>query len=143
MRYNNSLIMRKNYLPESAPVMLCINTRNGLELINISEVVYLKADGNYTEFVTCDGKVKTYLSTLARFEEDIEALLNKRGIATPYFRLSRSYLVNTDYVQSVNLCTQSLGFFTDAVKPLVVSKRLLKLLQTFLYDRYCNFVERL
>ncbi|MBO5233316.1 MAG: LytTR family transcriptional regulator DNA-binding domain-containing protein [Prevotella sp.] len=116
--------------------MMCINTRNGIELIDLSSVVYLKADGNYTEFITTDGKSKTHLSSLAYFEEEITALYDRSGDVSPFFRLSRSYLVNTDYVQSVNLCTQMLGFFPDAVKPLVLSKRLLKSLQTVVYDKY-------
>lgn len=118
--------------------MLCINTRNGIELIDLVNVVYLKADGNYTEFVTCDGRSKTHLSNLAHFEEEIAALFEKGGQDSPYFRLSRSYLVNTKYVQSVNLSTQTVAFFTEGVKPLSVSRKLLKELQTCIYDRYCK-----
>jgi len=57
--------------------LLCINTRNGIELIDLTQVVYLRADGNYTMFVTADGKSRTHLSTLARFEEEINALSAK------------------------------------------------------------------
>ena len=59
--------------------LLCINTRNGIELIDLTQVVYLRADGNYTMFVTADGKSKTHLSTLARFEEEINALAERSG----------------------------------------------------------------
>ena len=59
--------------------LLCINTRNGIELIDLTQVVYLRADGNYTMFVTADGKSKTHLSPLARFEEEINALAERSG----------------------------------------------------------------
>lgn len=116
--------------------IICIDTRNGIELIDMSKVVYMKADGNYTGFVTTDGKARTYLSSLAHFEEEITSLYDRNDMPSPFFRISRSYLVNTDYVQSVNLCTQMLGFFSDAVKPLFLSKRLLKTLHSVVSDKY-------
>ena len=48
---------------------LFITSRNGIEVINLDKVVYLKADGNYTDFYFCDGKVRPHLSTLAVFDE--------------------------------------------------------------------------
>lgn len=124
--------------------LLCINTRNGIELIDLAQVVYLRADGNYTMFVTADGKSRTHLSTLARFEEEINALSEKSGGGNrcAYFRVSRSYLVNTDWVSSVNLSTQSISFFADPVKPLVISKKLLKVLQNYIYDSYIKRLGR-
>lgn len=125
--------------------LLCINTRNGIELIDLTQVVYLRADGNYTMFVTADGKSRTHLSTLARFEEEINALSAKSAGGVnrfAFFRVSRSYLVNTDYVSGVSLSTQSVSFFTDSVKPLVISKKLLKVLQSYIYDCYCKRLGR-
>lgn len=42
-----------------------INSRSGFAVINLEKVVYLKADGNYTDFYFNDGKTKTHLSTLS------------------------------------------------------------------------------
>lgn len=124
--------------------LLCINTRNGIELIDLTQVVYLRADGNYTMFVTADGKSRTHLSTLARFEEEINALAEQSGGGerSAFFRVSRSYLVNTDYVSGVSLSTQCVSFFADSVKPLVISKKLLKVLQSYIYDCYCKRLGR-
>lgn len=49
-----------------------INSRSGFAVINLEKVVYLKADGNYTDFYFNDGKTKTHLSTLSSFLTDIE-----------------------------------------------------------------------
>ena len=42
-----------------------INSRSGFAVINLEKVVYLKADGNYTDFYFNDGKTKTHLSRLS------------------------------------------------------------------------------
>ena len=128
--------MEKNSFPPETPLMLCLNTRNGIDVIDVRKVVYLRADGNYTEFVTADGKTNTHLSNLAHFESEIQRLYERNGIPSPFFRLSRSYLINTDYVSSVNLSTQTLSFFAEAVKSLTVSKRLLRTLQAYIYEKY-------
>ena len=47
---------------------LFIKSRNGIDIINLDNVAYLKADGNYTDFYFLDGKVKTQLSTLSFFD---------------------------------------------------------------------------
>lgn len=133
--------MKSPYNNPACERMLCINTRNGVEVIDLVDVVYLKADGNYTEFVTSDGRSRTYLSNLTHFEEDITALFARYGNECPYFRLSRSYLVNVNHVQSVNLSTQTVSFFTQGVRPLVISRKLLKALQTYVYDWYRKAVK--
>ena len=49
-----------------------INSRTEFSVINLDKVVYLKADGNYTDFYFNDGKTKIHLSTLSSFLTDIE-----------------------------------------------------------------------
>ncbi len=124
--------------PETKPAILCVNSRNGIELINLAKVVYLKADGNYTHFITSDGKTRTLLSNLAHFETEVYAVYANAQIENPYLRITRSYMINTDYVTNVNLGTQTVAFFVDAVKPLSISKKLLKALQTYIYEKYAN-----
>ena len=53
-------------------VQVFINSRTEFAVINLDKVVYLKADGNYTDFYFNDGKTKTHLSTLSSFLTDIE-----------------------------------------------------------------------
>ena len=82
---------------------LFITSRNGIEVINLDKVVYLKADGNYTDFYFCDGKVRPHLSTLAVFDEAITARYASADKPSPFFRMGRSYVINVSYVTSMNL----------------------------------------
>lgn len=72
-----------------------INSRSGFAVINLEKVVYLKADGNYTDFYFNDGKTKTHLSTLSSFLKDIEAAYADANVPSPFFRMGRSYIINT------------------------------------------------
>ena len=115
---------------------LFITSRNGIEVINLDKVVYLKADGNYTDFYFCDGKVRSHLSTLAVFDEAITARYASADKPSPFFRMGRSYVINVSYVTSVNLVNSVLVFDSEAVKPVVVTKNQLKSLRDFVATFY-------
>ena len=40
---------------------LFITSRNGIEIINLEKVVYLKADGNYTDFHLLTSSLKKHV----------------------------------------------------------------------------------
>ena len=90
---------------------LFITSRNGIEIINLDKVVYLKADGNYTDFYLADGKVRTHLSTLSVFDEAISERYASAGEPSPFFDC-------------------------DAVRPIDVTKSQLKSLRDFINDYY-------
>lgn len=71
-----------------------LNTRTGYLLINPVEVVYCKADGNYTHIQLSGGNSELATQNLGAIEE-----LLKDG---SFFRLSRSYLVNLKYLARVD-----------------------------------------
>lgn len=113
-----------------------INTRNGLRIIELDEVVYMKADGNYTDFHYADGKVKTELSCLSVFEAKIEALYEVGDEPSPFYRMGRSYLVNTNQVSAVNLQSLAVAFRQENVKAISSTKNILKDLRDHLVDIY-------
>ena len=113
-----------------------INSRSGFAVINLEKVVYLKADGNYTDFYFNDGKTKTHLSTLSSFLTDIETAYADANIPSPFFRMGRSYIINTEYVSSVNILNGVLTFESDIIKPIVSNKANLRSLRDFLVDKY-------
>ena len=115
---------------------LFITSRNGIEIINLEKVVYLKADGNYTDFHLVDGKVRTHLSTLSVFADAITSRYEYIRERAPFFRMGRSYVVNVTYITSVNLVNNMLVFDSDAVKPVAVTKSQLKSLRDFVSDFY-------
>ena len=113
-----------------------INTRNGLRIIELDEVVYLKADGNYTSFYYADGKVRTELSCLSVFDAKIANLYDAAGQNSPFYRMGRSYLVNTTHISAINFQTLLLSFRQEDVKPITSTKNILKELRDYLVERY-------
>ena len=81
---------------------LYINTRNGLEVIRLDDVAYLKADGNYTEFHFIDGKERVQLSTLSVYADAISRVFSASNTPSPFYRMGRSWIVNLDHVSSVD-----------------------------------------
>ena len=68
--------------------------------IAISHLVYVKADGNYTDFFMRDAKNQFSLTMQLGEMEDI--INNTRGV-TNFARVGRSLIVNLDYVRSIDL----------------------------------------
>lgn len=71
-----------------------LNTRSGYMLIHPNEVVYCEADGNYTHMQLSSGNREITTQNLGSIED-----LLKPG---PFFRVSRSYLVNLKYLARVD-----------------------------------------
>ena len=78
---------------------LAVHTPTSVIFIQLSELLYLKADGAYTHLVT-DGKPEMLSSKNLKHYEDI--LCNKPG--SDFFRLHKSYIINLrkvkEYVRS-------------------------------------------
>ena len=115
---------------------LFITSRNGIEIINLDKVVYLKADGNYTDCHLADGKVRTHLSTLSVFIDAISSRYLSAEEPSPFVRMGRSFVINVAYVSAVNLVNSKLVFDSDVVKPLAVTKSQLKSLRDFINEFY-------
>ena len=82
------------FLDNTASEKVRLNTRTGFILLNTGDIVYCKADGNYSHIQMSSGKVEIIAQNLG----NIECLLGNHF----FFRLSRSYLVNLNYLSSVN-----------------------------------------
>lgn len=74
----------------SADGKITIPTQDGFEVIEISNILYCKADDNYTQLFLVDGHKKLVSKTLKYFE----ILLSENG----FVRIHKSYLVNVNYV---------------------------------------------
>ena len=113
-----------------------INSRTEFSVINLDKVVYLKADGNYTDFYFNDGKTKIHLSTLSSFLTDIEMAYAESNTPSPFFRMGRSYIVNTDYLASVNILKGVLTFESEIIKPIKSYQSNLRSLRDFMVEKY-------
>ena len=119
-----------------------INSRTEFAVINLDKVVYLKADGNYTDFYFNDGKTKIHLSTLSSFLTDIEMAYAESNTPSPFFRMGRSYIVNTDYLASVNILKGVLTFESEIIKPIKSYQSNLRSLRDFMVEKYKSHIHK-
>ena len=81
-------------LKNQGPVKIKLNTRSGYILIDPAEVVYCKADGNYTHLQLTTGIREITTQNLGSIQEMLED--------RTFFRASRSYLLNLKYLTRVD-----------------------------------------
>lgn len=91
---NRDLVNLMEVLKGNGPVKVKLNTRSGYILIHPPEVVYCKADGNYTDILLSNGTREVTTQNLGAIEERLNA--------GTFFRASRSYLVNLKYLARVD-----------------------------------------
>jgi two-component system, LytTR family, response regulator len=75
-----------------------INTRSGYLLFKPDDILYAKADGNYSEIYTTDGNKEVVCLNLTKFE----SLLNSQE----FQRINRSLLINEKYLRKVDRKTK-------------------------------------
>ena len=70
------------------------------------EIVYVKADGNYSDLVLINGRSYKIVYQLHKFEEKFKNLQH----SDQFIRVGRSLIVNWKYVQVINLVDQTIIF---------------------------------
>lgn len=85
---------------------LFLNSRDELLRIDISRIVYFEADGNYTNVYLCNKLKGTVCMNLARMQEALTAQLKEK--ATRFARVGKSYIINLNYVYSIQMLKQRL-----------------------------------
>lgn len=85
---------RSILIPKSNQVdkKITIPTQDGFEVLKMKDIIYCKADDNYTELFLENNKKKLVSKTLKYFED----LLRENGFA----RIHKSFLVNVAYIAS-------------------------------------------
>ena len=81
-------------VPKSNPIdqKITIPTQNGFEVLQMKNIIYCKADDNYTELYLENNQKKIVSKTLKYFED----ILKENGFS----RIHKSYLVNVAYIAS-------------------------------------------
>jgi len=74
--------------------IICIKSNGDYNFVEVSTIVYLKADNNTTDFYLKNGKIITAFKTLKCFEESLPFY---------FFRIHNSFIVNSNYVSRINL----------------------------------------
>ena len=110
---------------------LRISTSTELVRVATDEIVFVRADGNYSDLVLTNGKSRKMTFQLHFFDEVFQQLQNNM-----FVRVGRSLIVNKRYIYVINLTDQMLIFsgqqIKDDIKPLNVSREALKQLKELL-----------
>ena len=112
---------------------LKISTSTELVRVATNEIVYVRADGNYSDLVLTNGKKRKMTFQLHFFDEGFQLLRNNF-----FVRVGRSLIVNKRYIHVVNLTDQMLVFggqpITGEIAPVQVSRESLKQLKQLLEE---------
>lgn len=82
---------------------LIIKTATELVRVQAEDVVYVKADGNYSEMLLYNGSKHTMTFQLHHFENVFQRLKNNS-----FVRVGRSVIVNKNYIFVINLTEQKI-----------------------------------
>ncbi len=116
------------------PRMEWIQIKNSLDLYRFrpEDIVYVGADGNYSDLVLYDGRRYKLTMQLHVFV-DIFATLRRN----PFVRVGKSVLLNVDYIEHISLTTKTVELhgrdFKDVVR-LRISDKAAKELKTLLEE---------
>ena len=82
------------------------NSRDELQRIEVSKIVYLEADGNYTDIVMVNKLRASVLMNLGEMEKALAAQLGVE--AQMFMRIGKRFIINLRYVYSINVLKQQL-----------------------------------
>ena len=110
---------------------LRISTSTELVRVATDEIVFVRADGNYSDLVLTNGKSRKMTFQLHFFDEVFQQLQNNM-----FVRVGRSLIVNKRYIHVINLTEQMLIFsgqqIKGDIKPVNVSREALRQLKELL-----------
>ena len=94
---------------------LRISTSTELVRVATDEIVYVRADGNYSDLVLTNGQRRKMTFQLHFFDEVFQQLQNNM-----FVRVGRSLIVNKRYIYVINLTEQQLILSGGALKEPIV-----------------------
>lgn len=111
-------------------IYLHLNSRDELLRIDIANIVYFEADGNYTNIVQANKLKGVVCMNLSRMQYVLTDSLKEQ--ASVFVRVGKKYIINSSYVYQINVLKQKL-LLSDGlhfVFQLDISKEALRNLKT-------------
>lgn len=87
-------------------VYIFFNSRDELQRIDVSKIVYFEADGNYTDIVMVNKLRASICMNLGEMERAIAAQIGDE--AKTFMRIGKRFIINMRYVYSINVLKQQL-----------------------------------
>ena len=91
-------------MTQTTPQYLFLNSRDEFLRIDISNIVYFEADGNYTNIVSVNRLKGVVCTNLAQMQKYLSDKL--REDASIFARVGKKYIINLRYVYSINTLRQ-------------------------------------
>jgi two-component system LytT family response regulator len=113
----------KANLNAGIPNKLSLPTKTGLDIINIDEILYLKADGSYTHLLMIDGSKLTASKRLSEFQK----LLSKGD----FMRVHRSHMVNLQHITRIGKDSGDYLIMKNGDELVIAGEKRLRLLEYF------------
>ena len=82
------------------------NSRDELQRIEVSKIVYFEADGNYTSIVMVNKLRASVCMNLGEMEHALAEQLS--GGQNYFMRIGKRFIINMQYVYSINVLKQQL-----------------------------------
>jgi DNA-binding LytR/AlgR family response regulator len=86
---------------------LCLNSRDELLIINLENVAYLLANGNYTLLKYIGGEDRLLTIGISKIEDFIRQTWPKDR-RTPFIRLGRSLIINQRFLSGISVIKQKI-----------------------------------
>lgn len=99
---------------KSKPSTISVNSTNGIIFLNKEDIVYIKADGRYSEIHCRDERSYTICKNIGEYEDELASDF--------FFRVHKSYLINCKHVVKIKSTD---GGFVEMInlKEIEISKR--------------------
>ena len=96
------------HIEKMAPekVYIFFNSRDELQRIEVSKIVYFEADGNYTDIVMVNKLRASVCMNLGEMERAIASQIGDD--AKIFMRIGKRFIINMRYVYSINVLKQQL-----------------------------------
>ena len=85
---------------------LYFNTRDELNRIDVSKIVYFEADGNYTTVVMVNKLRAAIYMNLGEMEKALTAQLGPED--RTFMRIGKRFIINMQYIYQINVLKQQL-----------------------------------
>lgn len=86
------------------PVYLYLNSRDELLRLDIHNIVYFEADGNYTNIISVNKLKGTVCANLAQMQKMLSERLKED--ATIFARVGKKYIINLRHIYAINTIRQ-------------------------------------
>lgn len=123
-------------MTQTTPQYLFLNSRDEFLRIDIANIAYFEADGNYTNIVSINRLKGVVCTNLAQMQKYLSDKL--REDASIFARVGKKYIINLRYVYSINTLRQQV-ILSDGASfsyQLTIGKEALKELKQIFIENF-------